>query len=74
MNQKKDRARRFEECGVATHQELQEEGEMVINRNEKRSESSKDLCHTETFVSPVSTLGEPCHTKSNVLNCIQMQH
>lgn len=35
MNQKKDRARRFEEYGVATHQELQEEGEMVVNRNEK---------------------------------------
>lgn len=69
MNQKKDRARRFEECGVATHQELQEEGEMVVNRNEKRS---KSLARTYAILRPLcllfSPLENPCHTKSSVLN------
>lgn len=60
MNQKKVRARRLKEYGIAIHQELQEEGEMMVNRNEKRSKSSsKDLSHTETFVSPSTlTLGD----------------
>ena len=39
MNQKEGRARRLKEYGIAIHEELQEEGEMMVNRNEKRSKS-----------------------------------